>query len=248
MSNEVANWEKQLAVYEQTNRALMGESVPKKTVGVLTLWFGKQMYDDSDYDAFMDASSYMLRGIHLANFHFPDADGIEDITTYRPLADDLARELDRLTCPLAVFIIATPEVAELRHISHLPAGILGYRIGHGAHPTFVYKIIFGYSFSNRTYQSTDPHFDEVELKSRELGGIFVPFNGDYPSVAGRRLCGIMTRLLGHDLPGEQFPNYTPEEVEKIAWHARREDFNAHFPREGAIPKYPIVDGRPQFPF
>lgn len=248
MSKELVNWDKQLAVHEQANRSLRDkEPVLKRTMAVLTAWFGKQMYDDSDHEAFMRESSFRLNGVHLATFYIPDADELKDAESYRPIADDLARELDGIKSPLAVFIIATPKAAELRHIDRLPQGILEYRFARHAQPSFVYKIIFGYGFSNPTHKDCGP-FTEEEIRSRQLGGVFVPFNGDYPSVAGRRLTEIIGRILGYDLPGEKFPNYTPDEVEKIAWNARRENFNAFSVKEGAIPKYPIVDGRPVFPF
>lgn len=247
-SQEIANYDKQLAVYEQSNRSLAGKSpILKRTMGVMTAWFGKQMYDDSDYGAFMRESFFALGGVHLATFHIPDADEVKDRDPYRPVAADIARELDHIKNPLAVFIIATPKAAELRHIDRLPQGILEYRFNRNADPTFVYKIIFGYGFSNPTYKDCDP-FTEEEIRSRQFGGVFVPFNGDYPSVAGRRLSEIMGRILGYDLPGDEFPNYTPDEVEKIAWNARRENFNAFSIKEKAIPKYPIIDGRPLFPF
>ncbi len=249
MGNELANYGKQLAVYEQSKSALQNRApILKHKIGVVTAWFGKKMYDNSDYEAFMmEVNCSPLRSKLYAEFYVPDADEVKNREAFKPMSSDLAKELDRLTCPLAVFIIATPRAAELHHIDHLPQGILEYRFARNAIPTFAYKIIFGYGFSNPTYKDYAP-FSEEEIRSRELGGVFVPFNGDYPSVAGRRLTEIMLRILGHDLPGEEFPNYTPDEVEKIAWSARREDFNAFSPKEGAIPKYPIIDGSPLFQF
>jgi len=205
------------------------------------------MCDDSDYQTFL-RTSYFVGAPVLAHFFIRDAEKVEKSSQLQPVAEDLARELGSIRQPLAVFVIATPQAAELPYLDQLPKGILDYRLKHTQEPTFVYKIIFGWGFTDMDYEDTDDHFSAPEIRSRQLGGIHLSFNEDYPTVCCGRLVEYMLRVLGHDLPGNEFPNYTPDEVEKIAWNIRRESFNAFSTMQGAIPKYPIVDGRPKFPF
>lgn len=84
------------------------------------------------------------------------------------------------------------------------------------------------------------------MRAHELGGVYLPYNHDYPTVSTSRLVEFMDRIIGFDLPGNDFPGYEEEKVQKIAWHINREDFNLGSPRAGAIPKYSIINGRPVF--
>ncbi|MDD5147646.1 MAG: hypothetical protein PHV63_03830 [Candidatus Daviesbacteria bacterium] len=242
-----SNYDKQLTVYNRSQSFRGMGPILKDQVGIFTMWFGKQMYDNSDYETFLRNRHFYLPAPFLADFFVPDADETNNVSSLRPVAKDLAEELASWQNPLAVFIITTPRVAELGYLDRLPQGIFEYRLTP-PRPTFIYKIIFGWGFSNRTYRDTDPRFREEEIIARNLEGVFFSFNGDYPTVCCRRLIEFINRILGYDLPGQEFPNYSPDEVEKIAWNIRREDFNSFSPMTGALPKYPIVNGKPQFRF
>jgi hypothetical protein len=247
MSKEIANWDKQLVIYEQVNQSLKDkEPVLKRKMKIMTLWFGRQKLDDAGYESFDDRIFGKLREACAENLYVPHAGDADSVECYRSVFPEIIKTLKETENPLAVFIIATPKVAELGHTDHLPRGLLGYRFANNTYPTFVYKIIYG-SGSTSLARKGRSYYTREEIRARKLEGIFVSFSSDSPSTSARRLIEIIKRILGYDLPGEEFPNYAPDEVEKIVWNANREDFNSLWSREGAIPKYPIVDGRPVFP-
>lgn len=70
------------------------------------------------------------------------------------------------------------------------------------------------------------------------------YKSTYPSPALSRLMEYVRRVMGADLPGSEFPNYTFDELQKIAAHINRENFNFKKPRADAIPKYEIINSRP----
>lgn len=114
--------------------------------------------------------------------------------------------------------------------------------------TFIYKIILGAGFSQKGRKDSAGHFSRNEMRAHELNGVYIPYDHDYRSLGIRRTTEFMNRVMGYDLPGVEFPNYSEVEIRKIAWNINREDFNAFSPREETIPKYSIVGGKPQFSF
>ena len=56
-------------------------------------------------------------------------------------------------------------------------------------------------------------FSRNAMRTHELGGVYLPYNSDYPSVSLSRLVEFMNRVMGHDLPGREFPNYNFEELQ-----------------------------------
>lgn len=80
-------------------------------------------------------------------------------------------------------------------------------------------------------------------RKREIVELY--YRHGYPSAAIDRLIEFMNRVMGVDLPGEDFPNYNFEDLLKIAAHINQENFNFGMPRADAIPKYEIgPNGRP----
>jgi len=248
MSKEIVNKDRKLAIHKQSDQELKDkEPVLKREIGIMTLWFGKQKEDDAGYEQFEDRITSSLKDVHIVNFYVPNAGVTNDIDCYRPVFPEIIKAFKEINNPLAIFIIATPKVVELGHTDSLPREILKYRFASVSRPTFTYKIIYGSGSTSLACEGRS-RFTKEEIRSKKLGGIFVSFNGDYPTASTKRLIEIMKRILGYDLPGEEFPDYTHDEVEKIARNANRENFNAFSTRMGAIPKYPIVSGRPVFPF
>ncbi len=224
--------------------------ISKHDIGAITMWFGSRDLVNDDLATFnfeLNFKSFPL----YSTFDIPDASKInsEAYPAFAQVDVDLRRELERAQGPLAIFIITTATVAEYPWLVQLPNGLLDFRRLQGyGHNTFVYKIILDWGFPQEGPEDPHGHYSKEEMKAHKLGGVFIGYSHDYRSLGIRRTIEFMNRVLGYDLPGEKFPNYSPEDTRKIAWSLRREDFNVFSPRVGAIPKYPIVDGKPQFPF
>lgn len=83
-------------------------------------------------------------------------------------------------------------------------------------------------------------------KMRHLDVLDIYYKDTYPSPALARMAEFMNRVMGVDLPDLEFPNYSFEELLKIAAHINRENFNFGEPRADAIPKYFMgPNGRPE---
>lgn len=225
--------------------------ISKREIGVVTMWFGARDLVKDDLNTFKHELYCLKQFAHYAEFNFPDADKLKG-EPYPALAEvdlDIRRELERTHSPLAIFIVTTAIIAERPWLNILPQGLNALcRQQRRDQTTFVYKIILGAGFSQKGLQDPAEHFSRNEMRAHELNGVYIPYTHDYRSLGITRTIEFMNRVLGHDLPGEKFPNYTEGEIRKIAWNINREDFNAVSPREGAISKYSIVDGKPQFPF
>lgn len=228
------------------------EPIFRDEIGIIAFWLGSRMMDNSDLRVFYQAHRFYSAFNLAAQFDIPDAREIEeDYSLLQPLGKDLAQGLERITHPLVAFIITTQRVAEYSWLDRFPKNLAEYRRNQGRNPTFIYKIITGgdgYGFSKRGVKDLTGRFWESELIAHELGGVYLSWNNDFPSIGSRRLVEFMNRLLGVDLPGRVFPDYSLQEMARIAWNVNREDFNTFSLREGAISKYPIVDGKPQFVF
>jgi len=236
------------------NRDLIAPpEISKYEMGVLPIWLGKRDLVEDDLGKFYSEISFGLdRQFNLYPlFSVPDADKIKDdaYPAFVPVDLDLRRVLERIQNHLAIFIITTAQVSEYTWLSQTPQGLLDLRRQQGREKTtFVYKVILGSGFSQEGSKDPEGRFSQNEMRAHELDGVYLPYGLDWPTVSIRRLIEFMNRVLGYDLLGEKFPNYSTEELQKMVWNINREDFNVWTPREDAIPKYPIVNGRPQFPF
>ena len=225
--------------------------ISKYIIGVETMWFGARDLVNDDLHAFNYELALGKQFRHHASFELPDAGKVKG-EPYPAFAQaDLAirRELEMRHWPLAIFIVTTAKVAERPWLEDLPKGLHDLREQQGRDRiTFVYEIILGAGFSQNSQQDPAGHFSRNEMRAHELGGVYISYTHDYRSLGIRRTVEFMNRVLGHDLSGEKFPNYTAEEIQRIAWNINREDFNSLTPRDRSIPKYPIVNDKPRFPF
>lgn len=224
------------------------KEILKHQVSGMVIWLGLRMYDDSDYDAFEQALAMYSQVNICSTFKLTDADEIKKPSELEPVIKDLTKELNKANGPLAVFIVTTPKVAEYPWLEQLQQGVQEFRQKHNSEdPTRVYRIIMGggVGFSNPGHYTWDDLIWPYERRSHDLGGVYLNFNGDYPSVCSHKLVEFMNRVLGMDLPIEEFPDYNFDDLKKIAWNIVREDFNVLSRREEAYPKYPIgKDGKP----
>lgn len=220
----------------------------KHQVKGMVIWLGLRMYDDSDYGAFEQALAMYSQVNIRSTFKLTDADEIKNPSDLEPVVEDLTKELNKADGPLAIFVVTTPRVAEYPWLEKLQQGVYEFRQKYNREdPTRVYKIIMGGGggFSNARDFGWDDLVWPYERRSHDLGGVYLNFNGDYPSIGGHKLVEFMNRAMGMDLPGEKFPDYTFDDLKRMAWNIIREDFNVFSRKDGAYPKYPIgEDGRP----
>lgn len=250
------NKDRGLIPYDQKAGALTAkEKIRKDKIGAIIFWFGhRNAVVDDDIQRFRQKLMLWGRFGLYATFEIPEADQVkaEAYPAFNQVSEDLGSKLSRIKGPLASFIVATPEIAEQRSwILPLPEGIREARRQQGEEDTFVYKIIMGGTgvpFNKEGSEDPSQHFSKNDMRAHELGGVYMRYNGDYPSVSLKRLVELMNRIMGYDLPGKYFPDYSAKDIQKIAWHIKRENFNLWTPMQGAIPKYPIVNGRPVFDF
>ena len=246
-----------LSLYEKRRGELRPkEGLLKREVEMVTFWLGKRSlaregFTPDDLARFLGKLYGYAEFSHISQFEIPDIEGGTEVTffTISEVARDLEGVVRRIKGSLAFFIIATPLVAEYSWVVGIPQGFKEFCQQQKLPPSFVYKIILGgMSFEERGPKDPNHRFSRNELRAHQLAGVYLPYDSDYPSVSLRRLVEFMNRVMGFDLPGEEFPNYTEEEIQKMAWHINRENFNLFSTRDGAIPKYPIVNGRPRFEF
>ncbi|MCL5784815.1 MAG: hypothetical protein M1142_05710 [Patescibacteria group bacterium] len=171
-------------------------------------------------------------------FDIPDAGGIDDPQTFKPVIKDLIPNLDRINQPLAVFAIMTAAVAEKPWSGRFCDAIQAYRWqSRQLTDTAVYRIIMQGGFNHHTYwpyygsyyekrdKGEEPRFWPKEEIAQGLGAFFLFYNSDALTAGCMRLVDFMGRILGRDLPGIEFPRYSFEEITKIAWHVNRENYN-----------------------
>lgn len=225
--------------------------ISKFDIGVITMWFGTRDLVQDDLATFNFELNFRSFPLY-STFAIPEAAQVkgEANPAFIPVDKDLRYELEKLRRrPVAIFIIGTGELSEYDWFNQLPQEVTEFRRNQGReHSTFVYKVFLDWGFSLDGVDDPQGRFSRRETRAHQLGGVFIPYIHDYRSLGIRRTIEFMHRILGCDLPGEKFPNYPQEDIRKIAWNINREDFNAFTPRVNAIPKYPIVNGKPQFPF
>lgn len=245
---------KSLIITDQINLPANKEvkRISKNQLRVMNFWLGQRLYDNSDLSAFENEYSHFGRFRFNTMFGIPEIDEMgEDYSGLNEVGRDLAFELKKMAGPLVIFIVSTASVAEYSWFNRLPNNLKKYRKDIGFEDTFIYKVIMGGWWRNHELLPEDltgHNFRRSELRAYELGSSYLTYNTDYPSVGSRRLVEYMNRLLGVDLQGENFPDYSLEDRVRMSWHINREDFNLFTPREGAIPKYQIINDKPQFAF
>lgn len=226
------------------------ESVLKSDVVAVLFWFGQRFYDNDDLDRFHH-EFFMWSGFPLAaSFELPEADEVKG-EPYPALARvdvDLRNFLSKIPRHVAIFMIGTSHLAEKEWVRNIPDGLRNVRLHEGKPEPHIYQIYMGgFGFSDRDDGLDKYSYSYYLNRAVELGGVYLKYDTDQPTIHTKRLVDYMNRLVGADLPGPEFPDYSLDDQRRIAMHITREDFNSFRPRRGALPKYPIVEGKPQFP-
>lgn len=229
--------------------------IRKDALSIISFWFGRRLLDYSDLSAFNTALS-MYRAFPLtAHFDIPeiqDVEGEDNRQLLKLVGRDLAREMEVVQGPLVAFITVTGDLIDNPWLDRFPQNLQKYRQDQGRDATFVYKLIVG----GETYDNLpegvrgniSANFWRHELQALQCGGVYLCYETDYYTRSSKRIVELMNRLVGADLPGREFPNYTLADAARIAWSINREDFTLMREEKDAPPKYPIVNGRPKFPF
>lgn len=234
---------------------LTERKVLKDKLAVISFWFGRRLYDYSDLSAYNSALG-MYRAFPLkAQFDVPQIEDIEEEGNHSLLTlvgKNLVRELEASRDPLVAFVILPGTLIEDPRLDRFPQNLQEYRKKQGRSDTFIYKLIVGGETYDNLPEGVQGNISERfwkhELQALEHGGIYLCYETDYYTRSSKRILELMNRLVGADLPGEEFPNYSLADAARIAWHVNREDFTLLHSEPDALPKYPIVDGRPRFPF
>ncbi len=222
------------------------KSSAKRKVVVLPVWLGCRLLDDSDASAFEQVLRMSGRFLCWRTLYLTDIDlRIEMHKRYLHHLKELLEEVEGLVVKskqkTAIVFILTGTVAESRWF-RVFSRILEKRLEN----CFFYKVVMGTWFSTKYYRSQSAPYDYMDLESHKHGAVHLFYNTDAPTAGAHRLVEFINRITGKDLPGKFFPNYSFEDLKKMAWHISRESFNSMSTREGSIPRYPIKNCRPIF--
>lgn len=219
----------------------------KENVVLVPVWIGGRTYDNSDLSAFESELSrlrIMRTAIHdLASIELRARYGKRYLMLLRQLCANLKNVFLTSKNPLLLVCILPAFVMDLCWYKPLMRVLARSAKKHGH---YFCVIACGGDFEKPAPYIENAFFDQNERTAFELGAIYSFYNGDAPSAGMGRLVELINRMTGVDLPGDEFPGYSFEEIALIAHNINREDFNAFRRRDGAIDKYPIENGRPVF--
>lgn len=221
-------------------------TLKKIDVKILILWLGGRLWDHRDLDAFRTESYYGGLGYTIISCPYPFSPK-EDLSEYREAllsAKTVISGAIEKREAIAVFTILNWDIIKfIERKKTDKSQFLSHEIIPKDPLLFNYRIVMDGSFWNKKKCKMTPHG-----KANEFGAIWSYFNGDAQTAGGRRLTDLIARIMGYDLPGEEFPDYNWEDLKKIGQHISRESFNSDEPPSWAIPKYKIGEnGRPIFP-
>lgn len=224
------------------------EKLLKYEMGVLPIWFGSRFVTAMDLEVFQGC---LVLGFGSHNLYgpmyVPEVDKTEETEeNLHLMASDIEDLLPKISQPLAIFVVTTPRAAEYSWLNQFPKRLEHYCRQSRKFETFVYKVIMGGGIPFKKEGRRDPnnYFDRDEVRAQELGAAYLHYHPDAPTAGSRRLIEFFNRVLGDDLPGNKFPDYSSDELKTIAWYLSRENFNLISRRSGAIDKYPIINGKP----
>jgi len=225
----------------------------KESFVAFPIWLGTRFTDAKDCSAFHVAFSARKftsdNYLAFCNVYAEKIWGEWPIISMSKRKSDIKQILSEIAESLVIFFVVTPPVAELPWLDEFIKNLKRYRSVHQKKEVFCYKIIMGGDiFSKLPKHEDEAKYWREERRSLELGGIFSYLDTDAPSNGCERMVELMNRIMGMDLQSEKFPDYSLEELGKIAWNINRENFNYFGKRTSSIPKYSIIDGKPQFSF
>jgi hypothetical protein len=243
-----------LAVIPKPESCLTEKGILKDSVKPVVIWMGSRYpgckhystLPDDLWDLHMNLGWFDRRFKIFADLSRVKAGQLESqepdaVENFFSLTEEIEETLTTIPNPMAVFTISTPMLAESPWVDKFLSELVKYRQrATGTNDIITYKIILGgLGFRQEGPKDPQGYFTKTEMRAIELGGFYLHFSHDAPTACLQRLIEFMERILGDDLPGSDYPAYSPEEIAQIAYHIEQEDFNRDYPRLGAIPKYPI---------
>ncbi|MDD3486902.1 MAG: hypothetical protein PHF35_00785 [Candidatus Moranbacteria bacterium] len=216
----------------------------KEEVSALPVFIGQRTYDGSDIEELM-SGFWMYRGFNSFHPQVVSYVGLKKrkglIRKIGKLKGGLIRRIREAEEAVAVFLIMVWSVAQEKDIVQNLVNKIRKRCP--ADKTFIYQIVMDYGGAEMIFSRPK----DLSLV-QEGKALYSFFNHDARTAGSHRLIELMNRIMGADLPGDEFPNYPMADLQKMAKHINHENFNSFGRREGSIPKYPIgEDGRPLFP-
>jgi hypothetical protein len=218
----------------------MDQKILRDKVAAMPVLIGNRLFDHRDFEEF--SHHYYANGYSPQFFNY-----IGGTKEYK-LRDILAKAADKVekisaidNKLLAVFPILTLSVVDAPDLVldflQTIKKIMGIRI---------YPIVWDGGFEMIFREFTGDKALKLKLVAEEHL-IYIYFDSDAPTAGAGRLGEFIERIMGDDLGGNYFPDYNPGDVQKISMHINHERFNFWYPAKKSIPKYPIKDGKPQFP-
>ncbi len=233
----------------------MSKSLEKNLFSVLLVWIGRRLCDYSDLNSFMmEMGSGLVSPciVPRDKLLFPEfGSGWHDHNQTSDKVEEMIREIQQAAqwCAqkkrkMATVIITTGAAAEEVWFPEIE-----YQAGKNDNR--VYTLIPASEFNLRfdsmgIEEIRKSPYSSDELRAQELGALHLYYNTDAPTAGSRRIISMIGRIMGRDLPGKTFPDYSFEELKQMAWHISRESFNNFGGPDWAIEKYPIVNGKPVF--
>lgn len=220
----------------------------KYDVAVSPVWIGKRLSNNFDLHEFEKTYYNFPEFPHYPIVAYPNINpGQVNGTSYsseaKALMKDINNILDLARKQVAIFYIISAEVAESHWFPIMKKLIAKHRLDF-----FSYTIVVGDGFKREALKadSKDSLYNPYEIRAHELDAVNLPFGTDVPIVDMRRVTSMIERIVGVDLPGLIYPDYNQEDLQRLAWHISRENFNFGQVKEGSIPKYRIDErGRPE---
>lgn len=206
----------------------------KAEMDLVTVMIGDRTYAHEDAFHLLMTVPFRLKRSCFRNLYWTfDSSVILHRTELAESLEDITSKiLGHTQSPSAIFLILTRYVARMRSmIEDLTRNL---RDADTDGFCYLYPIVM------------DGTARRVGLVSEDKA-LFSFYNSDAPSAGCARVAELINRIMGGDLPGEDFPDYPMSSLRRMAAHINWENFNAFSPKEFSLPKYPIKNGRPYFP-
>jgi len=197
------------------------EQISRYEMTTLPIWFGTRNINEADCEAFINTLRWYRKFAHYIPLTFCDSDEIEQpYPALAPFVLHLAEVLHKIEKPLAIFIVSTSQSAEKPWFVKFAKML--HELRQNKPPAFIYPVVM----DGQDFWELDPfepagHFSPAEERAHKFGAVHLYYDTDAPTAGSKRVVEFMNRVLGEDLQGDDFPDYPPGDIRKIAWSLNR---------------------------